>query len=480
MRPPLPRTMTVLVTTGCVLVSLPLLLALVLADLALQRHARQADRLMQESMALALLGSDLRDNLSQLERNARQYVALGEPALLDLFASRLKDIDTTLDRLERQQLRRDGGERLGVSLARLRQGLAEVSQAWSRSLSADAPLAEVVTRLHSLSFDIDPVVAEARYLADQRIGQLRHDAVSARRTMLLLALALVPLTALLAVCFSIAVSRPLKRMAQGVAELGHSRYQQPIAVGFPQELQELAERLDWLRLRLAQLAADKDRFLRHVSHELKTPLASLGEGAALLREGSLGELSQSQTEVAQILIESSADLEVLIDNLLAYSAWRNDRVDASMEWFDTAPLLAEVLAAHRLPLARRALDAAVEVSSPRLYGQRAQLRTALDNLMTNAIKHAPEGSTIDIAAGMNAGRCELQVRDRGRGVLDEEKQKIFEPFVRGGESEESGIRGTGVGLSIVRETAQAHSGSVEVADAGPGARFSMVWPAPAA
>lgn len=478
MRLPLPRTMTVLVTTGCVLVALPLLLALALADLALQRHSRQADRLMQESLTLALLGSDLRDNLSQLERNARQYVALGDPALLDLFASRLVDIDTTLDRLERQQQERDD-ERLGVPLARLRQGLAEAAGAWSRSIDTDAPLADVITRLHSLSYDIDPVVTEARRQADERIAQLRREAQGARRTMLWLALALVPLTAMLAVCFSIAVARPLRRMARGVAEMGHSRYQRPIAVEFPLELKKLAERLDWLRLRLAQLAADKDRFLRHVSHELKTPLASISEGAALLREGSLGELTPQQAEVATILTDSSSDLEKLIDNLLAYAEWRNDRVEASMQWFDTAPLLAEVLAAHRLPLTRRGLEAAIDISSPQIYGQRVQLRTALDNLLTNAIKHAPPGSTIDLVAGMRGARCELQVRDRGRGVVDAEKDKIFEPFVRGSESEESGIRGTGVGLSIVRETAQAHSGIVEVADAGPGARFSMVWPAPA-
>jgi len=478
MRLPLPRTMTVLVTTGCVIVALPLLVALVLADLALQRHARQADRLMQESMTLALLGSDLRDNLSQLERNARQYVALGDPALLELFASRLVDIDATLDRLERQRQEPED-ERLGVPLARLRQGLAEAASAWSRSIGAEMPLAEVVTRLHSLSYDIDPIVTEARRQADERIAQLRREAAAARRTMLWLALALVPLTALLAVCFSIAVSRPLRSMARGVAEMGHSRYQKPIAVEFPLELKKLAERLDWLRLRLAQLAADKDRFLRHVSHELKTPLASISEGAALLREGSLGELTPRQAEVAAILTESAGDLEKLIDNLLAYAEWRNDRVDASMQWFDAAPLMAEVLAAHRLPLTRRRLEATIELSSPRLYGQRAQLRTALDNLLTNAIKHAPPGSTIELAAGLRGGRCELQVRDRGRGVVDAEKDKIFEPFVRGGESEESGIPGTGVGLSIVRETAQAHSGIVEVADACPGARFSMVWPAPA-
>ena len=113
-----------------------------------------------------------------------------------------------------------------------------------------------------------------------------------------------------------------------------------------------------------------------------------------------------------------------------------------------------------------------------LYGQRSQLRLALDNLLTNAIKHAPPGSTIEIAASAPDHQCQLSVRDHGRGVSNEDKDSIFEPFVRGTEVEEQGIRGTGVGLSIVKEVALAHGGTVVVEDAEPGARFRLAWPCP--
>src|SRR3546814_10839037 len=115
-------------------------------------------------------------------------------------------------------------------------------------------------------------------------------------------------------------------------------------------MRRLGEQLDWLRRRLAQLEDDKDQFLWQVSHELKTPLASLREGAELLREGSLGALTPRQHEVAGILAESTIELEALISNLLAYAEWPSERKHAQRGWFDPRPLLDEVLSQHVLPM----------------------------------------------------------------------------------------------------------------------------------
>jgi two-component system sensor histidine kinase GlrK len=103
---------------------------------------------------------------------------------------------------------------------------------------------------------------------------------------------------------------------------------------------------------------------------------------------------------------------------------------------------------------------------------------ALDNLVSNAVKHAPQGTAIEIHAALRDHHCEMWVRDSGRGIPKQDRKRIFEPFVRGSELEETGVRGTGVGLSIVREALLAHGGDVEVEDANPGARFKLVWPCP--
>ncbi len=309
--------------------------------------------------------------------------------------------------------------------------------------------------------------------------RLRAAAAAARRTLLVSSMTLIPLTALLALAFSAAVTRPLRKLGAGIADLGAGRYGRPVPIRFPVEMQRLGGQLDWLRRRLAQLEADKERFLRNVSHELKTPLASLQEGAALLRDEALGPLSPRQREVAGILSESIDELDGLICNLLSYAQWRRERQFPPMAWFEARPLVEEILARHRLSLERRHISTELRIETERLFGHRPQLRSALENLLSNAIKHAPPQTCIDIRLGTDAAGCHLSVRDRGRGVPEQEKRMIFEPFVRGTEAEEAGIRGTGVGLSIVQETILSHNGTVEVEDAEPGACFKMAWPYPA-
>jgi two-component system sensor histidine kinase GlrK len=230
---------------------------------------------------------------------------------------------------------------------------------------------------------------------------------------------------------------------------------------------------------LRRLERLRQEFVANVSHELKTPLASLHEGAGLLQDETLGPLTTQQRKVSSILVDAIDELDGLIDNLLTYAAWRKERRHPTLSWFDAQVFAEEVLTRHQLVLSRRCISTELRVHCERLFGDRSQLRVALENLLSNAIKHAPKETAIDIDVAVSLTHCMLAVRDRGRGVPTPEKRMIFEPFVRGSEAEESEIRGTGIGLSVVHETVLSHNGTVEVEDAEPGARFKMVWPRPA-
>lgn len=466
--------MTGLVAAGCVLAAVPLLLALLLAELALERVTKQTERLIDEGVAVSQLSSEMRDQLENLERAIRQYLALQDPALLSMSERRWNLAHDTIRAIESHELDPETARRA----AEVRHGLADARLAWQVGTAESESMQDAVARIQAIEPKLDSIASASRARIDERLERVRRASRHARRDMLLSALTLVPLAALLAYACSIAVTRPLRDLYRTIAALGHGRYSHPVHIGFPREMRRLGEQLDWLRRRLAQLEADKDQFLRQVSHELKTPLASLREGAELLREGSLGELTPRQREVAGILGESTIELETLICNLLAYAEWRSERKHARRDWFDPRPLVEELLTLHTLPMAKRGLRTELRLQHMGLFGQRSQLRLALDNLITNAIKHAPDGSVIEISIATPDSHCELAVRDYGRGVPDEEKKRIFEPFVRGTEAEERGVRGTGVGLSIVSEVVQAHGGTVEVEDAGPGARFVLRWPCP--
>jgi two-component system sensor histidine kinase GlrK len=462
--------MTGLVAAGGLLGALPLLAALLLAGAVLDRLAGHAESLVREGVMIARLGAELRDQLIDLERNAAQYAALGDAALLEVFAERRRAASATLERIA-QHGEREAARRLG-------RDLGAAATEWRDAVAAGI-VPDAMGLFGGFAPRADAIAAAGRVTIDRQLEAIGKATAEAHAVMLLSALALLPLTALLAFGFSVAITRPLRKMSQGIAALGRGRYEQRIEIAYPREMQLLGERLDWLRRRSAALEAEKDRFLRHVSHELKTPLTTLVEGSALLREGTLGALAPQQKEVAQILAEAAVELHALIGNLLSYAEWQQEERKPDMAWFEARTLISEVLIAHRLPMARRQLTVELGMRSSRLFGQRSRLRVALDNLIGNAIKHAPDGSVIEVRAGAVDGSCELSVRDHGRGVPEQELGRIFEPFVRGTEAEESGVRGTGLGLSIVRETARAHSGTVEVENARPGARFRLAWPCPA-
>lgn len=470
----LPKTMTGLVAAGCVLVALPLLAALLVAAAALQRMSHQTAALLDDGLMVAQLGTQLRDQLNNLERGARQYLVLREPSLMQLSDRRWSSAGELIRELRARPL--EGA--VAMNASRLAEGFGNADAAWHGAAGDTEAMLAAAEELHALLPDADALILESQEQVRSRTEKLQADTQRARHHMLLWALSLIPLGALLAWAFSRVVTRPVKQMFRAIAALGHGRYEPAMLVGFPRELRRLGEQIDWLRRRLARLEEDKDRFLRQVSHELKTPLASLREGTELLREGALGELTRRQLEVAGILADSTVELETLIDNLLAYAEWRAERQQSHKIWFDAQALIEEVLSVNRLRLLRRGLRVELDVRQESLLGLRSQMRVALDNLITNAIKHSPPDTVIEIGVGLVGGSFELSVRDHGRGVPDAERDNIFEPFVRGTEVEEEGIRGTGIGLSIVRETVLAQGGAVAVDDAAPGARFRMRWPAP--
>jgi two-component system sensor histidine kinase GlrK len=472
-----PRTMAGLVGGGCMLAAAPLMIALWLAGQSLERIIESTEALIDEGVTVAQLAGDLDGQLDDIERSVRQYLVLRDPQLYDLAEHRWEAAIGTAQSLAAQPLQSS----LAAQVSQVRSQLLDTRKAWEDEVgtSQNADGDQSAERLHAVGAELHEIIVAMRERTIIRLDQLRGTTLHARRDMLVSAMTMSPLAALLAFACTIAVTRPLRKIYRTIAALGHGRSVPAVSIGFPREMHRLGEQLEWLRRRLAQLEADKDRFLRQVSHELKTPLASLREGTEMLCEGALGGLTPRQSEVAGILSEATSELETLISNLLAYAQWHDGMRKAQCVNFAPRPLLDEVLTMHALAMAKRELFVNIDIDDDiPLHGQRSQIRVALDNLLTNALKHAPSGSVIEIRAMRDADHCEISVRDHGRGVADAEKQKIFEPFVRGSEAEEQGIRGTGVGLSIVKEVAQAHGGTITVEDAKPGARFHLLWPIP--
>jgi len=305
---------------------------------------------------------------------------------------------------------------------------------------------------------------------------LQGQSDKARRELFLESALLLPLVLIAVLLFALRLSRPLRQIDRAIDELGRSNFAHPIAVRGPVDLERLGIQLEWLRLRLLELAQERNRFLRHMSHELKTPLANIREGTELLMDGTVGELNTGQREVNSILRENGIKLQRLIENLLGFSAWQSNSTGLEVSEFRLRPVVKQVLENQQLTLVSQRVRLDVQIEDLTLVADRGKIRLILENLLSNAIKYSPRGGVITLRALADKETLVLEVGDCGPGVPPEERAHIFEAFYTG-RAPSGHVAGTGIGLSVVNEFVNVHGGSVEIVDGEfPGAHFRIRMP----
>ena len=224
--------------------------------------------------------------------------------------------------------------------------------------------------------------------------------------------------------------------------------------------------------RLSALRAD---FVSLVSHELRSPMASVIGSAKTLRQ-RWRELTPEQRESFLGLIDhETARLADLVGDVLDTSRIESGSFTYSFSDVDVGELVRESAAAAERGQDEVAVRAEVAAPLPTLRGDGERLRQVLVNLIDNAVKYSPAGEQVDVEAFAENGRIHVEVRDRGPGVATEHQRLIFEKFGR--VSGAHAKPGTGLGLFIARSIAEAHGGSLEVRSAPQqGAVFTLALP----
>jgi two-component system sensor histidine kinase GlrK len=405
-----------------------------------------------------------------MERAARQYLVLDDASLRDRFEQAARDASDSLAQLGASHLPATQVQAWRRQLDAIR---AELAQPGAAEVARDAALSGAFRDLGDLNAQVAEQVQEASEAQRQALLQQLEDG---RRQLAQQVAAAIVLAALLATGFSLWLAQPLKRLEAAIVALGENRMDTVIDIPGPADMRNIGRRLDWLRLRLAELDADKARFLRHVSHELKTPLAALREGVALLEEGVTGDLSPGQREVARILRQNTAALQSQIEDLLRFNTAAFEARRLTRRHVDLAELIRQRVAEQRLQWQARRLQ--VNVSDGPLWVEvdPDKLGVALGNLLSNAIRFSPMESSIHFdLSETSTGAC-IDLRDGGPGVAPADRERVFEPFYRGERQPEGALRGSGIGLSIVHEYISAHGGRVELLPDGPGAHFRVELP----
>ena len=221
----------------------------------------------------------------------------------------------------------------------------------------------------------------------------------------------------------------------------------------------------------------KSEFLATVSHELRTPLNVIIGYAEMLADSPV---SEEQAEMLRAIRRYSELQLDLVTNVLDFSRLSSGRISFHVERFALAPVLTEVLAlyAGRIESGRVRLVASVDPRVPKLETDRIKLQEIVRNLVDNGVKFTEEGIvSMSARPGAEPGRVTIEVTDTGTGIASEDLASIFDAFHQLGESSTRRTGGVGLGLSIVKQLAEALGGSVSVTSRpGEGSSFRVDIP----
>ena len=327
-----------------------------------------------------------------------------------------------------------------------------------------------------LSDNAYEVLATSHLVADREVARLRAHAETVQLRLILLVTFSTAVALAIALGLTRYIARPIAELDAAIRQLGSADFSQPVTVSGPEDLQTLGERLDWLRRRLAEVEAEKNRFLRHLSHELKTPLTALREGAELLNDQVGGALAPPQRQVVSIMRDNSVKLQGLIEDLLDYQRALHAAASLLPRSIALDALVAEAVRGHELAAQAKDQRLVLELEKTIVEADPEKLRSIVDNLLGNAVKFTPRGGTITVRARADRREAIVEVIDTGPGVPAEERESIFNSFFRGRAKASGRIQGTGLGLAIAREFAEAHGGRISVVNSAHGGHFRVTLP----
>lgn len=224
-----------------------------------------------------------------------------------------------------------------------------------------------------------------------------------------------------------------------------------------------------------QMEAEQVRnsLLSSVSHDLRTPLSTIEGTASNLLERTAGR----ERDLLQSIVDESRRLTRLVENLLDMARLDAGGIALNRQWHVLEEIVGLALAAVKRELASREVKVEIPSSLPLLSVDAVLLEQVFVNLLENAVRYAPAGSPLVIAAAIVGRNAEIRVRDRGPGIPAGAEEKIFDKFFRGTTVAPDGRRGVGLGLAICRAVVEAHGGRISVSNVpGGGAEFRLVLP----
>lgn len=467
-----PGSFLKLLLIGFAFAIFPLLWAFFNANTAFDRLAEQSETTIYNAARTTRAVRIMQEQLYVMERSIRQYFVLQDDVLFKNYKQADIKFNLAINELQQVTVYRPQLQKIQT----LRQQTRLLDQLILNSIGTKTTQLDFLDTFSQLSRQIDIIIEENNRIIDQTSIQLTLAAKKTQRNLFIQSLVLIPLTLLVAGAIAFMLARPIRRMDKAIKELGEGNYNEEISIDGPGDLRVLGQRLDWLRTELKELSEQKQRFLRHVSHELKTPLTAIREATELLHDGIGGVLSSQQAEITNILRDNTIRLQRMIENLLDYTKLESIQLTLHLKPINLPALISRVISAHELSIRNKQLHIDTRFDVSEITADDEKLTIIMDNLISNAVRHSPDAGHIQIRTSADKNTYRLEVIDDGPGLNKMDKEKLFVPFHQGTNLHNSLINGSGLGLAITKNLVDAHQGSIDINPSSQGAHFIVTLP----
>lgn len=467
-----PHSMARLVSLGLLSLVLMLVVALALAGVYLERATTKGQKAVIFSTQAVQYSLALSDLTKDMERSARVYQVLGNDSLLASYSQFRSQLQITAKQLSGLDLPEAIKAQITALLTLEQDAFAIISTAKPGSEAASQAI-ESFTTIRDIARTLISVNSRE---VEIRVNEMKATARSTRQTLLWEGLAAILLVSAVAIFVIPPLARYIRELDQSILQIGRGNLDRKISLQGPKDIRDLGARLEWLRRQLLLLETQKQHFLRHFSHELKTPLASLREGACLLADGVAGPINQEQEEVCAILQRNCSSLQKNIEDLLKYSVSMQPFQAYDYQQIRLDEQITGVTREHNLHIRAKELIIKTNLEAVTILEDAGKITTVLDNLLSNAVKFSPLRGQIDIHLWQDSHRAIVEVTDQGPGIDEEEKERIFDAFYKVRNPENRDVEGSGLGLSIAKQYANAHGGDIEVIHYPHGARLRLTLP----
>lgn len=221
--------------------------------------------------------------------------------------------------------------------------------------------------------------------------------------------------------------------------------------------------------RLRETNEFKTHLLNTTAHELNTPLTPVRLQLHLLQSGALGPLSERQEKALGILDRNAARLSFLVNDILDVARLESGRMEVNRTPQRLGALLEESIESYEETARRVGVELRLDASADGVVDVDGDRVTQiLYNLIGNALKFTPDGGRVDVRTRMDDGQAVIEVQDTGPGLTAEQIGRLFQPFSRVHDTQQSTVAGTGLGLYICKGIVEAHDGAIEAISPGPG------------